>query len=84
MGESAEGNVVGQEAIGNYVHYIIRFENTGTFPAENIVVKDLIDQTKFDITTLTPISSSHPFVTRISANNKVEFRSCTLSKQIGT
>lgn len=69
----AEGNVVGQEAIGNYVHYIIRFENTGTFPAENIVVKDLIDQTKFDITTLTPISSSHPFVTRISANNKVEF-----------
>lgn len=69
----AEGNVVGPESVGKYVHYIIRFENTGTFPAENVVVKDLIDLSKFDITTLTPVSSSHPFVTRISVNNKVEF-----------
>jgi uncharacterized repeat protein (TIGR01451 family) len=28
--------------IGKYVHYIIRFENTGTFAAENIVVKELL------------------------------------------
>ena len=69
----AEGTVVGPESIGKYVHYIIRFENTGTFPAENVVVKDLIDLSKFDITTLTPVSSSHPFVTRISSNNRVEF-----------
>jgi hypothetical protein len=69
----SEGPVVGPEVIGNFVHYIIRFENTGTFPAENVVVKDLIDLTKFDITTLTPVTSSHPFVTRISANNRVEF-----------
>lgn len=68
-----EGNVVGPEMIGQYVHYMIRFENTGTFPAQNIVVKDLIDLTKFDLSTLIPTSSSHSFVTRIAADGKVEF-----------
>ncbi len=68
-----EGNVVGPEMIGQYVHYMIRFENTGTFPAENVVVKDMIDLTKFDLSTLIPTSSSHSFVTRIAADGKVEF-----------
>jgi hypothetical protein len=68
-----EGNTVGQEMIGQYVHYVIRFENTGTFAAENIVVKDMIDLTKFDLGSLIPISSSHSFVTRIANNGKVEF-----------
>ncbi|MBN8641573.1 MAG: T9SS type A sorting domain-containing protein [Flavobacteriales bacterium] len=69
----SEGTVVGPEMIGEYVHYVIRFENTGTFPAENIVVKDMIDLTKFDLSTLIPTSSSHSFVTRIAADGKVEF-----------
>jgi uncharacterized repeat protein (TIGR01451 family) len=68
-----EGASVSQEVIGSDVHYLIRFENTGTFHAENIVVKDMIDTSKFDINTLIPISGSHAFVTRISENNKVEF-----------
>jgi hypothetical protein len=68
-----EGAVITPSLIGEYVHYIIRFENTGTYPAQNIVVKDMIDLTKFDISTLIPTSSSHQFVTKISENNKVEF-----------
>lgn len=68
-----EGNEVGPEMIGQYVHYVIRFENTGTFPAENIVVKDMIDLTKFDLSTLIPTSSSDSFVTRIATDGKVEF-----------
>ncbi|RKS03315.1 T9SS type A sorting domain-containing protein [Flavobacterium sp. 102] len=67
-----EGSIVGPGMIGQYVHYVIRFENTGTFPAENVVVKDMIDLTKFDINTLIPINSSHSFVARINGN-KVEF-----------
>lgn len=59
--------------IGVYVHYLIRFENTGTANAQNIVVKDLIDTNKYDITSLLPISGSAPFVTRIINTNKVEF-----------
>ena len=67
-----EGNTITPDMVGNYVHYMIRFENTGTFPAENIVVKDMIDLAKFDIATLVPLNSSHDFVTRITGN-KVEF-----------
>jgi Leucine-rich repeat (LRR) protein len=68
-----EGSVITPNLIGEYVHYMIRFENTGTYPAQNIVVKDMIDLSKFDISTLIPTSSSHSFVTKISEGNKVEF-----------
>ncbi len=68
-----EGDVITPELIGEYVHYLIRFENTGTYPAENIVVKDMIDLSKFDISTLVPTDASHSYVTKISGGNKVEF-----------
>ncbi|WP_264550853.1 T9SS type A sorting domain-containing protein [Flavobacterium sp. N2038] len=68
-----EGSVIKSGLIGEYVHYMIRFENTGTYAAQNIVVKDLIDLSKFDISTLIPTSSSHAFVAKISEVNKVEF-----------
>ncbi|CCG53002.1 Protein of unknown function [Flavobacterium indicum GPTSA100-9 = DSM 17447] len=67
-----QGNFVGPDKIGEYVHYTIRFENTGTYPAQNIVVKDMIDTSKFDVSTLVPLTASHNFFTRISGN-KVEF-----------
>ena len=67
-----EGNTLSPEDVGKYVHYMIRFENTGTFAAENIVVKDIIDLNKFDITSLIPLDGSHDYVTRIK-DNKVEF-----------
>jgi hypothetical protein len=67
-----EGETVGPDMIGEYVHYLIRFENTGTYPAENVVVKDMVDASKFDIATLIPLKGSHEFYTRIK-DNKVEF-----------
>lgn len=68
-----EGTTISPSMVGNYVHYVIRFENTGTFAAQNVVIKDMIDTSKFDIATLVPISSSHAFVTRITNTNNVEF-----------
>ncbi len=67
-----EGESVSPEMAGQYVHYVIRFENTGNYPATNVVVKDMIDLTKFDLNTLVPMHASHDFVTRIT-ENKVEF-----------
>lgn len=67
-----EGATITPSMVGKYVHYLIRFENTGTYQAENIVVKDEIDLNKFEIASLIPINSSHDFVTRINGN-KVEF-----------
>ncbi|TDE42013.1 T9SS type A sorting domain-containing protein [Flavobacterium rhamnosiphilum] len=68
-----EGITITPALIGEYVHYMIRFENKGTYSAQNIVVKDLIDLSKFDILTLIPTSSSHSYTTKISDANKVEF-----------
>lgn len=68
-----EGSTVTTNVIGEYIHYMVRFQNTGTANAQNIVVKDLIDLTKFDLTTLVPISGSASFYTRVSNTNQVEF-----------
>ena len=68
-----EGETVAPNMAGKYVHYMIGFENTGTANAQNIVVKDIIDTTKYDITTLVPIKGSDPFTTRITNTNQVEF-----------
>ncbi|MFZ4932144.1 T9SS type A sorting domain-containing protein [Chryseobacterium sp. Mn2064] len=68
-----EGTSIAQTKVGDYVHYLIRFENTGTANAQNIVVKDEIDTTKFDLSSLTPLNGSHNFVTRMTSPNVVEF-----------
>ncbi|MEP0479573.1 MAG: T9SS type A sorting domain-containing protein, partial [Nonlabens sp.] len=68
-----EGKTIDPSDVGKYVHYMIRFENTGTASAVNIVVKDEIDLTQFDITTLIPLGGSHDYYTRIREGNVVEF-----------
>lgn len=68
-----EGTSIAKTQVGDYVHYLIRFENTGTANAKNIVVKDEIDTTKFDLSTLVSLNGSHPFATKISEPNIVEF-----------
>lgn len=68
-----EGTTILPSQVGKEVHYMIRFENTGTANAQNIVVKDIIDTAKFDVSSLIPTNASHSFVTRITETNKVEF-----------
>uniref|UniRef100_UPI00404A7789 T9SS type A sorting domain-containing protein n=1 Tax=Flavobacterium sp. TaxID=239 RepID=UPI00404A7789 len=67
-----EGQSIHPDMIGEFIHYRIRFENTGTFPAQNVVIKDMIDEEKFDIATLQMVDASHDCRTRI-AGQKVEF-----------
>ena len=67
-----EGVSIAPEKVGGFVHYTIRFENTGSASAVNIVVKDDIDPNFFDVSSLIPLSSSHDFITRIT-NDTVEF-----------
>ncbi|MCF6128512.1 T9SS type A sorting domain-containing protein [Flavobacterium sp. AS60] len=68
-----QGNFLPIGNVGTYLNYVIRFENTGTANAETVVVRDLIDTSKFDINTLTPVSGSHSFTTKITNTNLVEF-----------
>jgi hypothetical protein len=63
-----EGNIVSPVEIGNYLHYAINFENTGTADAENIVVRDVIDTTQFDVSSLQLLDSSASVTTRLVGN----------------
>lgn len=63
-----EGDVESPSKIGDYLHYTINFENIGTAEALNVVVKDVIDITKFDEKTLQILNSSHPVAARIKEN----------------
>lgn len=67
-----QGDNVDPSYIGDYLHYIINFENTGNAAAENVVVKTEIDPTQFDINSLQLLSSSHNADVRVK-NNTIEF-----------
>jgi len=54
-----------------YLNYTIRFQNTGTAAAENVVVADVLDE-RFDKNSLIIVSASHPYLSRL-VNNKLEF-----------
>ncbi len=57
--------------VNDYLHYIVRFQNTGTAAAENIVIKDLLDAA-LDWSTLEMVSSSHPYRSTLTSGNKLE------------
>ncbi|MEP2337082.1 MAG: T9SS type A sorting domain-containing protein [Nonlabens ulvanivorans] len=68
-----EGAILDPANIGEDLHYKIRFENTGTASAINVVIKNTIDTSRLDITSFQPLTSSHPMRTRITDGNVVEF-----------
>lgn len=67
-----QGDLVSEMLIGEYVHYLIRFENTGTYFAQNVVISDYIDLDSFELNSLMVLDASHTQWTRI-IENKVEF-----------
>ena len=69
---SLQGNYFHPDSVGKFVDFLIRFENTGNYAAENIVVKDIIDDKVFDVSSLQITDASHEIYTRI-VGNKVEF-----------
>ncbi len=67
-----EGQNAAPSEIGNYLHYIVNFENTGTAEAENIVVKIMVDTDQYDLGSLQLLNASAASTTRIHGNT-VEF-----------
>lgn len=67
-----EGDTEPTENIGEYLHYVVNFENTGTSPANSIVIRHELDETKFDISSLQLLNSSHEVSARVE-ENVVEF-----------
>lgn len=54
-----QGDVAPASLIGDYLHYVINFENTGNAPAQNVVVTAEINPDDFDINTLQILNTSH-------------------------
>ena len=67
-----EGDVVSPDLIGEELHYVIQFENTGNFYAENVVVVMDIDETNYDVSSLKVLESSHDMRAQVRGN-KAEF-----------
>lgn len=67
-----EGASVNISKAGDYLHYLIRFQNTGNADAINVTVKDSL-AANLDWNSLMPIDASHAYRAVISKGNKVEF-----------
>lgn len=58
-------------AAGVPLRYIIRFQNTGTYPAERVRLVDTLDA-DLDLATLSVLGASHPFTWQIKAGHVLE------------
>ena len=67
-----EGENVPIENADNYLHYRIRFENTGNTFADRVVIKTTLDNL-LDWSTLQPENASHPYIASVKNGNEVTF-----------
>lgn len=68
-----EGSQIDISKKGDYLHYLVNFQNTGTASAVNVVVKDIINSS-LDLSTLEMETSSHACKLLVNnSNKKVEF-----------
>ncbi|MEM9338877.1 MAG: hypothetical protein AAGA66_09130 [Bacteroidota bacterium] len=68
-----EGEILEPQNVGEYLHYMIRFENEGTADAVNVRITDDIDTTKLDITSFIPLHASHTYRAIVHNEKEVEF-----------
>ena len=66
-----EGTQISMTQANDYLHYMVRFQNTGTFAAENVVVKDILSN-QLDWNSLEMISSSHAYRSTLINGNQLE------------
>ena len=66
---SPAGNITNADSV---LTYSIQFQNTGTYSAELVVVKDVLDA-NLNIGTISNITSSHDFKFRLLENRTIEF-----------
>lgn len=68
-----QGETITEDMVGDYVTYLIRFENTGTANAINVIVEDVIDISKFDIASIQPLAASHNYRLEVTEGNVATF-----------
>ncbi len=69
--ENLAGKISEQQVANNaYINYLIRFQNTGTDTAFNIVIRDTLDD-KLDWSSLQMVAASHPYQLNIKSQNQL-------------
>ena len=58
---------------GEYLNYLIRFQNTGTDTAFRVIVRDTLSN-RMDWNSFEMISASHPYTLAITDQNKLEWK----------
>lgn len=66
----AQGQYISLDQLDEFLNYTIRFQNTGNYVLQNVVINDFI-QTALDVTTLQTTTASHPYRATLK-NNKLE------------
>jgi uncharacterized repeat protein (TIGR01451 family) len=67
-----EGSQIALADVDEYLHYLIRFQNSGNFLAENIRVEDFLSA-NLDASTLEVVSTSHPYRSTLTQGNRLQF-----------
>jgi uncharacterized repeat protein (TIGR01451 family) len=67
-----QGDLVPDSLIGEFLNYMIRFENTGNAPAENVVITTDISASDFSLNTLKVLDASHDMYMQIN-DGVIEF-----------
>jgi uncharacterized repeat protein (TIGR01451 family) len=71
---ATSGSTITPEQIqrGDYITYVVRFQNTGNDTAFRIVIEDTLDA-NLDWSTLQPLNTSHPFTMQVVNKNIIQF-----------
>jgi len=73
-----EGEFITEDQADDYLHYMVRFQNTGNYQATNIKVEGLLDA-NLDWSTFEPVGASHNYQAYRDGNNiKFMFNSINL------
>ena len=67
-----EGATIDISQAGAYLHYLIRFQNTGNEAAINVTIKDSLAD-NLDWNSLVPIAASHAYTASINKSNQAAF-----------
>lgn len=63
-----EGNTAPLTAIGEYMHYVVRYTNEGTGTVSNVVIENDFDPAQFDVNSIQILNSSQPVTASVTGN----------------
>ena len=67
-----QGPEIDEAEVGNYLDYVVRFQNTGNANATKVVIEDLLDD-NLQWESLRPLNASHTYRTEIINGNELSF-----------